>query len=79
MVGDDDDDDDDDSSNERRLRRDDGDFLSRSSIFCHSERALCSERSSHLEGALQGFDAVEMVSVMGKHLVFLSDEGQESG
>ncbi len=68
-----------DGDENERGRRDDGDFLLRSSSFCHSQRALCSDRSSHLDGALAGFGAVEIFSVMGKHLVFRGDEGQESG
>lgn len=71
VVGEDDD-------SERR-RRDDGDVLLRSSSLCHSERALCSERSCHWGGAWAGSGAVESVSVMGKHLVFRGVEGQESG
>lgn len=71
MVGDDD-------GSERR-RRDDDDFLRRNSSFSHSNKALCSDRSSHLDGALAGPGAVELFSVMGKHLVFPGDEGQESG
>ena len=68
----------DDSERERR-RCADGDSLLRSSIFRHSERALCSERSAHLDGRLAGFGAVERFSVMGKHLLFRGVEGHDSG
>ena len=69
----------------RRRRRndedeDDGDdSLLRSSIFRHSDSALCSERSAHLDGRMAGFGAVEMVSVMGKHLRLRGVGGHESG
>lgn len=74
IVGDDDDD-----ESERRRRRADSDSWLRNSSFSHSERAVCSERSFHLDGALPGSGAVEICSVMGKHLVFRGEEGQESG
>ena len=60
-----------------RRRRDQG--ASRNSSLCHSRSALWSDRSAHLDGAVAGSGAVEISSVMGKHLVFRGVEGQESG
>lgn len=74
VVGDDDDDD----GSERRRRRA-GESLLRSSVLCHSARALCSDKSAHSDGGLPRVGAVETFSVMGKHLVFRGAEGQESG
>ena len=76
-MGDDDDDDGDEGIDRRR--RDQG--ASRSSSLCHSRSALWSDRSAHLEdGAVAGSEgAVEIFSVMGKHLVFWGVEGHESG
>lgn len=68
-----------DGDESERRRRDNRDSLLRNSSFSHSERALISERSSQLDGALSGIGAVEISSVMGKHLVFRGVEGQESG
>ena len=64
----------------RRRRNDDDDSLRlRTSIFRHSDSALWSERSAHLDGRVAGFGAVESVSVMGKQLRFRGVGGQESG
>lgn len=69
----------DEHGDERRRRRREGDSRLRISTFCHSDRALRSERSAQMDGALAGFGVVEIFSVMGKHLLFRGVEGQESG
>lgn len=68
----------DDDERERR-RRDHSSSLLRSSVFCHSVRALCLERSAHLDGRWAGFGAIERFSVIGKHLLFRGVDGHDSG